>query len=484
MTPGADWTGSGSWTVATVTNDGTFQPGVVGTPLTLTGNYVQSQGGTLRVVVTPAQTSQLLINGTANLAGKIVYNLAPGTYAAHTYVVLSASNGIVGTFSSASYNGLPSGLTATTTYVADPTVDLVFSGAGTVVPTALVVAPLDDSIFSAQTQALAVESQNATADLLGKATVGGTAASAACAAEAPLSPASTSPGQADQSARLTRALASAFCGAGGWIEATGSLGHADSSGGAPSYNANTAGFLAGIDKVLDQTGTRLGIAVGYDHTFLHDKAGGSGSMGTTRVALYGAQPFGPATVAAVVSYAHAGDDTSRASGIGDLHENNDVNIFSGGVQASTHLSLQRLDIVPAAGIRVASVEGDDFAESASGLARAFAVSGRTAQYTSVQPYILAQASESFVTASQTVITPDAQLGYQYEADDRGVATSIVTADGTGFRTPHNRLDRSAALVALGISAGRNNWSLFANYTGYLSGNWTDQIGEVGLRMTF
>ncbi len=488
ISPGADWTGTGRWTIATVNNNGTFQPGVAGTPLSLTGNYVQGQGGTLRVVVTPTQTSQMLITGTASLAGKIIYNLAPGTYLPHTYVVLSASNGIVGTFSSASYNGLPSGLTATTTYVADPTVDLVLSGAGTVVsptpPPPVVIAPLNDTIFSAQTQALAVESQNATADLLGKATLGGTAASAACAAEAPLSPATTSPGQADQSARLTRAVASAFCGAGGWIEATGSLGHVDGSSGAPAYNANTAGFTAGIDKVLNQTGTRLGIAVGYDHTFLHDKAGGSGSMGTTRVALYGAQPFGQATLAAVAGYAHAGDSTSRASGIGDLSENNGVNIFSGGVQASTHLALRSIDIVPAAGIRVASVEGTNFAESASGLARAFALSGRTAHYTSVQPYVLAQASESFITASQTVITPDAELGYQYEADSRGAATDIIAADGTGFRTPHNRLDRSAALVALGISAGRNNWSLFANYTGYLAGNWTDQIGQVGLRVTF
>jgi outer membrane autotransporter protein len=433
----------------------------------------------MRVLVTPTTSTQFNITGAATLSGTVTYVLAPGHYSPHIYPYLTATDGVTGEFTTVNYGEIPKGLAATQ-YVEDPVVQLVLSGSFNI-PN--IINPDDSTIFSAQTQALAQEADADTGALLQKAALGGAATSPACAAEAPLSPNKT--GASGTGANMASALASVFCGAGGWIEATGSLGHADPSGGAPAYDANTAGFLAGVDKVVSPTGTRVGFAVGYDETYLSDKLGGGGRMGTTRVALYAAQPAGMFTLAGVLEYGNANNTTSRVSGDGNLSESNSVSIWSGGLQLSTDITMHGIDFVPAAGLRVASVGGGShFAEGASGIAAAFAVSGKTTQYNSVQPYVLVEGKQTFLTASGMTVTPDAEIGYEYEAGTHGIVTTLYGADGTVFYTPHNDLDPSDALLSAGISVSKNNWSLFATYTAHVAANWDTQVGEAGLRITF
>jgi hypothetical protein len=45
-------------------------------------------------------------------------------------------------------------------------------------------------------------------------------------------------------------------------------------------------------------------------------------------------------------------------------------------------------------------------------------------------------------------------------------------------------DRSSAALGAGVSAGRGNWAVFARYHADVSGNWTSQTVEAGLRVTF
>jgi uncharacterized protein with beta-barrel porin domain len=478
VTSKADWTASGIWQIAQVTNDGIFQAGRLGTPLTLTGDYLQNADGTLRVLVTTTTSTQFKISGTATLAGGVSYVLAPGHYTPHVYPYITTTGGVTGHFTKVNYGEIPTGL-ATTQYVGDPAVDLVITGSF-YIPN--IVNPQDPSIFSDESQALAQSADQDTASLLDKAIQGGAANSPACAAEAPLSPAKTS---ATGGGQLASTLASVFCGAGGWIEATGSLGHADASDGSAAYNANTAGFLAGIDKIVNNIGSRIGFAIGYDETYLSDKAGGGGRMGTTRVALYGSQPLGQFTLAGVIAYGNASNTTSRDSGAGNLSESNSESIYSGGLQISTNLTMAGINLQPAAGLRLASVQGGShFDEGAAGLTAAFAVSGKTPGYHSVQPYALIEANQTFLTGSGVTITPDVEAGYEYEAGDRGVSTSLTSADLTAFSTPHNNLDAGDVLLSTGLSASKNNWSLFATYTAHLAGNWTNQTAEAGIRVSF
>jgi len=95
---GADWTASGNWNIAQVTNEGVFQPGVVGTALDLTGDFTQTATGTTRVLVSPSGTTEFNITGSAQLSGNLEYVLAPGAYAPETDTFLTASAGVTGSF--------------------------------------------------------------------------------------------------------------------------------------------------------------------------------------------------------------------------------------------------------------------------------------------------------------------------------------------------------------------------------------------------
>ena len=354
--PGANWTATGNWMVATVTNDGTFQPGVLGTPLDLTGNFVQTSGGSLRVVVTPTMSSQLNVTGTAKVNGNLTYVFAPGQYTPHSYDYLSATGGVTGTYSSVTYSGdVPFELSHSTTFGTD-TANLVLADDG-------LVEPGDDSIFSAESQQMAEAAQLATGNLLDKASSGAAGAAseaAACKAEAAAMPADNSPGGASTASRMTSAVASAFCGAGGWIEATGTSMGVNDPDGVPGYHADTGGFLAGIDKAINTAGTRVGLAAGYDGTWLHDGLGGKATIDTTRFGIYGSQAIGRFTLAADFLYGHADNTTDRITGVGTARSDYSSNIFSGGLQGSTDYVMRGFTLTPAAGIRVASVSARSF----------------------------------------------------------------------------------------------------------------------------
>ncbi|OYY05672.1 MAG: hypothetical protein B7Y73_01040 [Acidocella sp. 35-58-6] len=422
------------------------------------------------------------VTGAATLAGALNYVFAPGTYTPHTYAFLNAGT-ISGNFTTINYDNIPINA-ATTTIVGDPTDNLVINSGFTFTGQGQVVSPHDAAIFSAQTQALAQATQQTNASLLGIAGVGGAAASPACSTQAPTNPNSASANGVADAGRIAQAIAAEFCGAGGWVQASGSRGHVGAGDGASAYNADNAGFFAGIDKVVGPADTRVGLAVGYDETSISDKSGGKANMGTTRVAVYAAQPLGAFNLAATLGYGYAGNTTSRADGIGNIKANNNLSIINAAVQASTDVKLRNVTVTPAFGVRFAIVQATHFAESGSGLGAAFALHGQSQNENSVQPYAQATAHESFVTASGFVVSPSVTIGIQDEAGNRGHATSVFAADGTAFQTPHNTLDPIAALLGAGLSASKNNLTLFIDYTAQIAGNWNTQTGEAGLRVNF
>jgi len=157
------------------------------------------------------------------------------------------------------------------------------------------VAPLDSSIFADANQDAALNAQADNDSLLAKAAGGNAENAAACAAAGRVMPDETDARGASQAAQMTSAISSAFCGAGGWIEATGSTASIDNSRDAAGYSGNDAGFFAGLDRPVNDSGTRLGLALGYDDAWVDDKTGGKASTETVRVGLYAAQPAGAFT---------------------------------------------------------------------------------------------------------------------------------------------------------------------------------------------
>ncbi|MDE2240132.1 MAG: hypothetical protein KGJ73_09430, partial [Rhodospirillales bacterium] len=292
IAPNAAWTASGNWAAGQVVNAGTLTAGLVGTPLTIQGDYTQTSAGMLRVVVTPQGMNHLIVTGTAHLAGALAYVLSPGTYQPGSYSFLTAAGGVSGDFSSvqisdASQHSLsPSGTaSAVSSSVVTLTTSQVIVGpssqAALTLKQAGVVAPMDGAVFADASQALALAGAASGQALLARADGH---ADAPCAAP-------ELAGQQGDAANVAAALAGGLCGLGGWVQATGSDVSTDGA-----YDSRGGGFLAGLDRPVGRG--RIGVAVGYDAQNLKDEAGGKAFLGTVRLGLYGGLSLGRTTLSA------------------------------------------------------------------------------------------------------------------------------------------------------------------------------------------
>lgn len=162
----AVWTVSGNWAVGKVVNEGMLTAGLVGTPLTIDGDFTQTSTGTLRVVITPQGMNRLTVSGTAHLAGTLAYVLSPGTYAPANYSFLTARGGVSGDFMSvedsdaSQHSRSPSGSSSDSDPVTVSATQSAADGSSSSpvlsATQAFVVAPPDGSLFANAGQALAL----------------------------------------------------------------------------------------------------------------------------------------------------------------------------------------------------------------------------------------------------------------------------------------------------------------------------------------
>jgi len=280
------------------------------------------------------------------------------------------------------------------------------------------------------------------------------------------------------------ALGHLICGTGGWVHADGTFLGANGSGGYPNYHANTAGFLAGIDRPVGDGGLRLGIAAGYDHRWLTDGAGASAAADVARFGVYAIQPVGPVVLNAAFLYGHDWDTTNRPTGIGTATAQYGGNEFSGGARASLPMTLGGFAVVPMAGVRFASVGGSSFTEAGSGALAGFGLSGAAATQLSVIPYARFLLFRDFITSSEITISPYAAIGYQYQAGNTEKPVLLTASDGTTFNAGSASLDRSAGTFGAGVAVGHGSWSVYVAYGASVAGNWNEQEVSGGLRVSF
>jgi uncharacterized protein with beta-barrel porin domain len=451
---GANWAASGSWGIGNVTNNGTLEPGIPGTPLNLTGNFAQGSTGTLLVLVTPTQSTQFNVLGNVNLAGTVNYDFAPGTYTPHAVNFLTASGTTTGAFTAVVYTGVlaaPVVTQTTTQQTAQPTTTAQTSQPATqqisqpvamrivpqqvaqlVVAQSFTVTPTDDSLFGSTAQALAASGVTQDDMLMH---------------------------HADST--------------GGWAEAMNSRLDAGDM-------ASTTGMLTGIGGRIGTL--HLGVAVGYDQTGLNDGQGGKTATSTTRAGVYAAQQLGGLVATAVLSDGFASTTSHRNTGAGIATGRYGSNILSGAVQLAAPMALDGLTLTPAAGLRVTRLSTQGFAETAR--QAAFALSDRGSNSTSVQPYATLQVSKHFVAARQIMITPSASLSYAQALTGTKFGQSLTGADGTGFSAGAVKQIAGTAGLAAGLTVTRGNVSLQLAYSDISSGRTSTQSANATLAIRF
>jgi uncharacterized protein with beta-barrel porin domain len=113
---GGTFKGIGSSGALTVGNGAVFAPGngTPGSSATVNGSLAFSSGAFYQVAVNPTMSSFVSANGSATLGGASVQAFfSSGSYVSKQYAIVTATGGVIGSFSALANTNLPSGFTAT-----------------------------------------------------------------------------------------------------------------------------------------------------------------------------------------------------------------------------------------------------------------------------------------------------------------------------------------------------------------------------------
>jgi len=409
-----------------VINSGTVAPGGTIGILSVNGNYyTPSSRSTLAIEVSPTAASLLKVSGSASLAGTLAVTYDPGTYSPKTYTVVSAGS-LGGLFSGMTGAGVSylGSLTPSIQYAGN-NVNLVLAASTTAtdsgststpvsVPSTIVVAPQNVSIFSA---------------------MGTTAVLGAQA----------------QGAALLGGLEHSHCvvtgEACGWVNATGSQTKVGSTNNEPGFQVDRYGFLAGLDqRIGDYT---VGAAVGFEHADVDEQiTGDSGAIDTLRASLYGAHSLGPMNLAATFGVGLDFLSQKRPFGsIGTAQGDHVGQEFNLGTQVSMPMTFGSVTVTPRAGLRYAYFHANGFGEDGAG---GQDLSVHTDNVHSLQPYVGINFDKAFGDAMWPI---DAELrfGYAYELLDVNRVVTVESQDGTQFAAQGTNMPRGYLTAGAGVT---------------------------------
>jgi fibronectin-binding autotransporter adhesin len=482
---------SGLGTVGSIVNTaGTVKPGgSIGT-LTVGGNYTQGAGATLAIEVSPTAASQLKVGGAVSLAGTLSLIYDPGVYTTHNYTIVSAGS-VTGKFATILGN-TPNGVTQTIVY--DPAdVMLELTGTGVTTPTTpIVIAPTNDTVYLDVTSQLVLNGQRANAIILDR--VGNRAAGVADG-EVALVGASVTGLQLAQASNgavlgdFASALPQALAPRGAWFRGLGDFASVSSNGAIPGFNGSAGGFLAGFDQPV-AANVYLGVAGGYLHSIVNERGTGSnGDADTARFAVYGGAFLGPSLLTATAGYAHDWLSTNRPfAGIGTAAESHSGNEATVAGQWSLPLQIQGLGqglatLTPKAGFQFLHLGENGFNETGSG---GLDLASNSRSTDSFQPFVALSASQNFITADGTLITPEARLGYDREVLSGARTLTVATIGGAQFPVTGIKPAKNILTAGAGVTAkAAPNLTLYLTYDAVVpTGNVTDQTVQGGLRIQF
>jgi len=468
---------------------------------TLTGNFVQNASGTLVMQISPASSSQLNVRtlplfggGTASLAGTLVLAYEPGVYSARTYTLLSAttavlSGGVTGGFSTVTGTVPMPGLTQSVS-VGPQSVDLVLSpvaGGEALTPSeTVVVAPTNDTVFSAVTTTAILNAQWASRMLLdrwGSGRSGATNLPSVTRLTPPGKSQTALSGSATAMDAVAAALPETMARYGGWFWGSGNFASLNGSTAAPGFAARSGGFLAGIDQPVGDE-TWAGAAAGYAHTGLSEHAPSSGDMDTARVAFYGGTRLGPAVLSATTGFAHDWINTARPlAGIGTAQEGHGGQEVTAAAQASLPLDIGGVRVTPRAGAQFVNLFESIFAETG---ANGFNLSNGGRKTDSLQPYVAVSSRRSFATDQGSIITPEVRLRYTREALSNSRLVTVATVAGANFPVQGVKPSKNMLTAGVGVMLqAQDNVYLYADYDAVApTGNTAYQVVSAGLRIKF
>jgi uncharacterized protein with beta-barrel porin domain len=517
---GASWIASGNWSIASVTNAGLFQAGTLTTPLQLTGNFTQMSGATLQVSVGGnGNASKFVIDGIATLAGTLALVPVTGTFTVPDtrYTILTASGGVNGAFSNATFSNAllapnltfdPNDVVVTFKQLPVSAATSVPLGGGTPNQRATAAA-LDEAVkaspaaFAATLTGLdqmTAAQVRASLDRLSGESHASLPTIALMAGEqfvnqfqqqstlARLGDSATAAGR-DAAAAGGRQQLASLSGTpstdpwanlslpwGIWAAGYGQTGHLDGDGNTHGLSESVTGAAIGADYKVNPA-LRLGLAVGYGSAaYSLDDGGGSGDVNYTQVGVYSNYTTGPVYLDGMVGVAVGDGSTTRDASLpgspAQAHADVSSTEVLGGVEAGYRLPLTRaLTLTPFAGLSFGTVWQNSFTESGAG---ARDLSTQNQSQSSVKSTLGARLAAD-VPVSRWLVASSIQVGWSHEfaPTDRNTTASFAGLPSTVFTVAGAKVPGNSAMVAVGLSTRVSAGGSFnLHYDGYFSGSGT------------
>jgi autotransporter-associated beta strand protein len=538
----AGGTFGGTGVVQNVTvNGGMFAPGsgTPGSQMTVNGNIDFSGGGIYRVFIDPATVSSAIVNGAATLSNGVVQaQLAPGSFVARQYTILTASGGLGGT-QFTGVTGNPAGFTMALDYqgydvllnltaqlgigtgnlttnqqnVAN-TLNTYFNNGGALPPQFVSLFGLTgEGLRNALNQASGEPGASvSTATFMAwnylfsmvfdpyaqnRGGLGGGfgGASAFASADGPseqtrLAYAAVTPKGDLKDGMVTKAPAPAEPFAARWsVWGGGYGGSATTDGNAQTGSHDTTsrayGFVAGADHRLAPD-TLIGFALaGGGTSFGVDQGLGGGTSDMFQASVYARQNWGAAYLMGALGYGWQDFTLNRTvtiAGTDKLEADFNANTLAGRAEGGWRWGGPMAGITPYAAVQIASIDLPAFTERATSGNSTFALSyaGRTDTQTRSE----FGARFDYATPMQdALLTLRGRAAWAHDYDnDRIAYAGFLALPGTAFTVNGATPDANSLLVSAGAElAFLNGFSIAGSFEGEFSGNTESYAGKGAIR---
>ncbi|HVV48688.1 MAG TPA: autotransporter domain-containing protein, partial [Polyangia bacterium] len=485
---GATLSGHGT-IVGSVTNDGTVAPGGTIGVLTVNGDYTQTSNGTLSIEMNPNANSELVVTGTANLAGKAVLVAAQGNYrkgASYTFLKAGTINGQFASVTNTAGLDLggPELLTGTAVIETGVFTNSLATANEGAIGLALVNVPLGassdfDTIANA-VLALPNDQQAKALDQLGGEIDADLPVMARDSARTFLG------GIGDQ---LESQGATPNGANDPWGKAYGNFGKVSGDANAHGYDDTSGGLMIGASHEVGPNAL-VGAAVGYEHTSVDLKdLPQSGEMNVWSGALYGEARSGPLFFDAVGSLAYVSNSTKRHIDIAGVSReaNGSFGGYTGGIMGKIGERVpvgMGLVLEPSVSLLYTHVHQDGFTE-ADGSGANLTVDSKSQD--AVQSVLQAKLTKSFVVASGGVMRASVRGGWahDFQSTYTDITQTFAVQGGEPFTLAGAYPGRNAGLFGVSLTYDASKrLSFFGRYDGSYGDRETNHAIAAGFSFTW
>ncbi|WP_371373853.1 autotransporter domain-containing protein [Sporomusa aerivorans] len=474
----------GTGTVGNLTMNGVIAPGnSIGT-LNVAGDITFNTGSVYEVETNAAgQADRINASGTATINGGSVQVLAAtGNYApATTYTILSATNGVSGTFT----DGVTSNLAfldpslsydTNNVYLRLTRNDVTFDGIG-LTPNQITAGKgtesltLGNSIYDAVLNLSSDQARHAFDQLSGEL-------------HASVATTLIEDSRFVRNAMNDRLRVKANA-PGAWSQAFGSWGHTSSNGNAAKMDRSTGGFLFGSDIPASDT-WRFGAVAGYSHTSFDVKArNSSGSSDNYHLGLYGGSDWGQLGFRSGLAYTWHNIDTTRSVMFPGFSDR-----LSGGYHAGTFQAFSELSygtekgvtkLEPFVNLSYVNFDANSLRESGG----AAALNGSGVSMDTLFTTLGLRTTAS-VNLGKKAVTARSLLGWRHAYGDTiPTATMSYASGSSAFTLGGVPIARDAAVVEAGLDFTLSPTKTLAiSYNGQFANHLVDQSFKANLSMKF